>query len=475
MQGLMAYYSFDDGTAKDDSGNGNDGVVHGAAVVEGVKGKALYFDGVDDYVKIRDLVPYITNDWTLAAWVKAESFTDHREGIVGSGWDFHDWYLGVTGKRENKSFVVWVARGSEFLSPNTYSATCGPISAGQWYFIAGVREGKTLKLYVNGELKSVKTDTIWGKSEGYPFYIARTNAGLDWYEGERFNGVIDEVRVYNRALSDEEIRALYNEIAGYEGWKYRREIVIKENSGKTLTNYQILVEFNSSNFDFSKAKPDGSDIRFVDDEGHELAYWIEEWSSDEAKIWVKIPEIPAGDEAKIYMYYGNPNAESKSNGEAVFEFFDDFTEAGLNTSRWIIESHTSNWEYSVENGYLKLYTDGHVEWWESDCWTSPCREFFAIYIPYTENYLFETRILNSDLYSSDSSHVAIIGYDENNVYFWGPYHWTSFDWGKSKNRAEKIEDDHGGGVYAEAKTPFPMVFGIRRSGTTTYIYRDRGY
>ena len=48
---LVAYYSFDDGTAKDNSGNGNDGVIYGAKVVDGIKGKALYFDGIDDRVR----------------------------------------------------------------------------------------------------------------------------------------------------------------------------------------------------------------------------------------------------------------------------------------------------------------------------------------------------------------------------------------------------------------------------------------
>ena len=51
-------------------------------------------------------------------------------------------------------------------------------------------------------------------------------------------------------------------LSGGGDWKYYKEITIKENSGKTLTNYQILVELNSANFDFSKAKSDGSDIRF---------------------------------------------------------------------------------------------------------------------------------------------------------------------------------------------------------------------
>ncbi len=49
---LVAYYSFDDGTAKDLSGNGHDGEIHGCSVVEGIIGKALKFDGINDYVEI---------------------------------------------------------------------------------------------------------------------------------------------------------------------------------------------------------------------------------------------------------------------------------------------------------------------------------------------------------------------------------------------------------------------------------------
>ena len=166
-------------------------------------------------------------------------------------------------------------------------------------------------------------------------------------------------------------------------WKYHDEIKIKENSGKTLKDYQVLIKLNSTNFDFSKAKKDGSDIRFVNDEGNELPYWIEEWdyTNKTGLIWVKVPYIPANGETKIKMYYGNPYAESMSNGEAVFEFFDDFEGTDLDTGKWTIESHTSNWGYSVENGYLKLYTNGHVCWWDSECWTIPCKNYFAIYAP----------------------------------------------------------------------------------------------
>ncbi|RLG67379.1 MAG: hypothetical protein DRO11_10210, partial [Methanobacteriota archaeon] len=101
-------------------------------------------------------------------------------------------------------------------------------------------------------------------------------------------------------------------------WKYYREITVKENSGKTLTNYQVLIELNSANFDFSNAKSDGFDVRFVDSDGNELSYWIEEWSSGNAKIWIKVPTIPANGKAKIRMYYGNPSASSTSSIRGTF-------------------------------------------------------------------------------------------------------------------------------------------------------------
>jgi len=137
-------------------------------------------------------------------------------------------------------------------------------------------------------------------------------------------------------------------------WKYRRAITIQ--SDNALTDYQILVQLNSINFDFSKANPDGSDIRFVDeDDATKLSYWIEEWnaSSQTAKIWVKVPSIPAG-EKTIYLYYNNSDAVSESDGGAVFEFFDDFEDGVIDTSKWTVISG----DWVEENGYLKGVGDG---------------------------------------------------------------------------------------------------------------------
>ncbi|MBU4179970.1 MAG: DUF2341 domain-containing protein, partial [Actinobacteria bacterium] len=126
--------------------------------------------------------------------------------------------------------------------------------------------------------------------------------------------------------------------AGGGVWKYQKDIYFIENSGSTLTDYQVMVELKGSDFP-AEAKNGGADIRFTDAGGVELSYWIEEWDSagKTARIWVKVPEVPSGGEAKITMHYGNPLAKSSSNGNSTFDFFDDFDGTSLNTNKWLVQ------------------------------------------------------------------------------------------------------------------------------------------
>ena len=106
------------------------------------------------------------------------------------------------------------------------------------------------------------------------------------------------------------------------GWSYRKEVTIDNTSNSNnLTDYQVKVTLNSTNFDFSKAKSDGADIRFTDDDGTTLLnHWIEKWdaSGEEAILWVKVPSIPASSNKTIYLYYGNSNASSTSSVTNTF-------------------------------------------------------------------------------------------------------------------------------------------------------------
>jgi len=145
------------------------------------------------------------------------------------------------------------------------------------------------------------------------------------------------------------------------GWKYKREITITENSGSTLTNYQVKIELTPTNFDYSHANSDGSDIRFTDSDGKtQLSYWIEKWDpTGTSIIWVKVPSIPASSTKTIYMYYGNPSASSTSSGDSTFIFFDGFDGSSLDTSKWT--TNTNN--YQVSGGEIVLWgswNEGHL-------------------------------------------------------------------------------------------------------------------
>jgi len=123
----------------------------------------------------------------------------------------------------------------------------------------------------------------------------------------------------------------------FRNFNYIRPIYIK-GSTKDLRDYQIKIVLNSNNFPLEKCKPDGSDIRFRDNTGQVLPHWIESWSVDEAIIWCKVPFIPANEITDIWIIFGNPNAESESNGELTFDFFDDFNPLPSYTLKGIVEA-----------------------------------------------------------------------------------------------------------------------------------------
>ena len=164
-----------------------------------------------------------------------------------------------------------------------------------------------------------------------------------------------------------------------QGWNYRKSHVINPSSGAG-TGYQIKItvhygsgaDSGSDVYLNGKCNTDFSDIRFTDSSGSVLLpYWIESYTpSDNAVIWVKINDDLSTNPATIYIYYGNPNATSLSNGQATFDFFDDFNT--LDTSVWNVLTGSGG-SVSVSNSLVKLdraniitktyiLTDGIIEY-----------------------------------------------------------------------------------------------------------------
>jgi hypothetical protein len=141
-----------------------------------------------------------------------------------------------------------------------------------------------------------------------------------------------------------------------ETYLYRRNITIDNSAGGNLTNYQVEIDLNSGNFDFSRVQSDGRDIRFLTSDNILLDYYIQSWdqSGQSAKVWVRIPSLVASSTQNVKMIYGNNTVISQSSGDNVFEFFDDFSSGAM--TQWTQTSGT--WSVVSDDGNNVISSSG---------------------------------------------------------------------------------------------------------------------
>ncbi len=146
------------------------------------------------------------------------------------------------------------------------------------------------------------------------------------------------VKGLNTSLKNLNLRK-FNRGVNVWGWHYQKPITIDYSGTTTLTEYQVLVTITPSNFDYSRAQPDGSDIRFLSSQGEPLDYWIHNWdTSGTSRIWVKVPTIPPSSVTTITLLYGNPRAPSLELP------YDLFSYSEIKTNKYVVSqrSATSN-------------------------------------------------------------------------------------------------------------------------------------
>ena len=205
LQGPVVHYPFD-GNADDASGNGNHGTVYGAALTEdrfGNPNSAYQFDGVDDYIFAPvNINPDVMPKMTMTAWVRADEASPVRQAISSDNGGF-DRGMGVDCRFGSCCWLAFIGSGG-VLGDRLYVP-------GEWVFLAVVydQDAGTAKLYVNGQV--YEGTGVLGP--GHDYFRIGSNPSY----GEYFSGVIDDVRIYDRALSDAEIRNLLGvfEVAHY--------------------------------------------------------------------------------------------------------------------------------------------------------------------------------------------------------------------------------------------------------------------
>jgi hypothetical protein len=122
-----------------------------------------------------------------------------------------------------------------------------------------------------------------------------------------------------------------------DNWQFRQKVVIS-NSGSQQTDFQVGLDIDTSTaISSGKMRSDCTDIRVTDINGNEITepWWLDNCNSTTSQIWVKFADIPTYSKV-LYIYYGNPNAteSAQSDGEDVFEFFDNFNDNSIDTSKW---------------------------------------------------------------------------------------------------------------------------------------------
>jgi hypothetical protein len=201
-QVLYLPFDKDDGSyARDRSGYNNHGVIYGASWVDGKYGKALSFNGVDNYVEVASNSIFNLQEMTISSWFNANDVSKTEiligKDITGNyNWEFYRNYFWTVGELGCIYYYLKTDATVGYVAPTAI------FNVGQWYHTVFIfKPNGYYEMWVNGN--RVRYNTAANFSS---WRISTTYIMLGTY----YNGSIDEVRIYNRALSQAEIQHIMN-------------------------------------------------------------------------------------------------------------------------------------------------------------------------------------------------------------------------------------------------------------------------
>jgi hypothetical protein len=210
---LTSWWTFE-GNASDYV-SGRDGVVHGASFVEGKVGKAVRFDGIDDYISI-DYSNVINHDssFTWGMWIKTESNHTEQQGRIierryntGSSGDL---IILRAGRSTSRPALYVKEQGEENVSNVVITNSSVSLSNMGWTHLTLVKNGSTgnFLTYINGQLHKTTDDKMSGRIRLHSLYLgSSSNPETGAYF---FNGLLDELKIWNKALVPGDIEKEYN-------------------------------------------------------------------------------------------------------------------------------------------------------------------------------------------------------------------------------------------------------------------------
>lgn len=210
-KGLVAYFTFNECDARDDSGQGSVGQLIGNVRCWcGVEDDGLLFDGQQAHVIFSGAINdyFTTSDFTVSFYLKSEAALVFPQSVISKREACDDYHLlDITLDTHLQELTTEVKE-----TENKLYRELGPaLPEGGWLHYALVREGVYARTYINGQLiKTARRCSGIDLSNDAPFAIGNSPC-VQTGRMRRFKGVIDELRVYDRALTNEEIQWLYEE------------------------------------------------------------------------------------------------------------------------------------------------------------------------------------------------------------------------------------------------------------------------
>lgn len=211
--GLVAYWPFN-GNAKDESGNGNDGIVNGATLAAdrfGGTKSSFNFDGSSSRISIPNSSNFqFSTSLSVVAWIRFTAYPSAHASILSH------WYDGTDPDRGFNLEVSSTGSVAFNTSPTTSAATPAmTLNDGKWHLFIGSLDGLHQRVYIDGVCRSTTPFSGSISNQNVPLTIGYdADIGTEM-AGYFFNGAIDDIRIYNRELSTDEIQALYHE-GGYQ-------------------------------------------------------------------------------------------------------------------------------------------------------------------------------------------------------------------------------------------------------------------
>lgn len=263
---LVAVYSFDGHT--NDIHRDNHGTPTNITYTEGKIGQAGVFDGTSSFISIPYRPSLSSYDQSISIWAKYDNTPQYSKGLIYKAPD--------TGF--NREFSIAIEQGTGYIIYSVYNGTndsSGTVKSfenfcdGIWHHIVAVKSYNTLGdiyyLYIDNNLKGTTTVTYNGVQNTNEIVIGKVSSDSD--STRYFDGKIDQVLIYNKALTQAEVSAIYNSGLGYEypfksgwldGYKYRKKIKISDEIiDEDLNHFPILIKIGQLS---GRSDEDTSDI-----------------------------------------------------------------------------------------------------------------------------------------------------------------------------------------------------------------------